>query len=485
MAKYDAVVVGSGPNGLAAAITMASAGLRVVVLEGSSTPGGGCRTEDSTVPGFRHDVCSTVYPLLALSPFFQQEAFVGLRAATLQPEVPFAHPLDRGNAAVAYKSIAATVASLGEDGRSYGRLIGPLVDRLPTIATDVMSPNRSPSRHPLDLGRFVLPGLLPARQLVRLFHGEKAPALLAGAAAHSTQPMTSPMTGAFGLLMTASAHAVGWPVVSGGGQTITTALLAELARQGGSIEMGHWVRSQSDLPGSTVVVFDTSPKAMFDIAGGYPTARAARSYGRFQSGPGVFKMDWALSGPVPWTNDDCRRAGTLHVGGTFAEVAASEAEVKAGRHPERPYCIIVQPSVCDPSRAPAGQHALWGYCHVPNDSAVDMTQQIEAQIERFAPGFSDLVLARVTRTAAEQARHNPNNLGGDIGGGAATLMQTLFRPTVRWNPYRTPLRDLYLCSASTPPGGGVHGMCGYYAARTVLHDRFGGPPPFGQTGHVT
>ncbi len=485
MAEYDAVVVGSGPNGLAAAITMATAGLRVAVFEGSGTPGGGCRTEETTLPGFRHDVCSTVYPLLALSPFFQQEAFSDLRAATLQPEVPFAHPLDGGDAAVAYQSIAATVASFGEDGRSYGRLLGPLVDRLPSIGADVLSPNRSPSRHPLDLGRFVLPGLLPACQLVRLFHGEKAPALLAGAAAHSTQPLTAPLTAAFGLLMSVSAHAVGWPVMSGGAHTITSALLAELEDKGGSIEMDHWVRSRSDLPSATIVVFDTSPKAMFDIAGGYPTARAARSYRRFQSGPGVFKMDWALSGPVPWVNDDCRRAGTLHLGGTFAEVALSEAEIKAGRHPDRPYCIIVQPSVCDASRAPIGQHALWGYCHVPNGSTVDMTQRIEDQIERFAPGFSDLVLARATRTAVEQERHNPNNLGGDIGGGAASLRQTLFRPTTRWNPYRTPLRDFYLCSASTAPGGGVHGMCGYYAARSVLHDHFGGPPPFGPAGHVS
>ena len=348
----------------------------------------------------------------------------------------------------------------------------------PSITDAVLAPLRTFPDHPLALAQFGVPGLLPVAWLGRAFETESARALLAGVGAHSMAPLTSPLTGAFGLLLTLIAHSQGWPVVEGGSAGITDALLEELHRLGGAVLTGRWIGSLSELPRSTVVLLDTSPGGLVSLAGDRLPARYARSVRRFRHGPGVCKVDWALAGPVPWTAAVCRLAGTLHLGGTLAEVSASEADVNAGRHPRRPFCIVVQPGVADHTRAPSGQGTLWGYCHVPRGSDVDMAPAIEAQIERFAPGFSDLVLARCTMTAADEQRYNPNYVGGDIGGGAATLQQTVFRPTVRWNPYRTPLEGVYLCSASTPPGGGVHGMCGVYAARSALHEHFGGTPPF-------
>jgi phytoene dehydrogenase-like protein len=478
MSSVDVVVVGSGPNGLAAAITLAAAGLSVSVIEGADVPGGGCRTESSTVPGFRHDVCSAVHPLVLASPFFRQPAFDGLRHSLRQPTVPFAHPLDGGRAGAVLRSQDDTANSLGRDGAAYRRLMGPLVARSREIADQVLAPLRSVPAHPVALARFGLPGLLPARRLARRFETDEACALLAGVSAHSMAPLTAPLTGAFGLLLTMTAHSVGWPVVAGGSSTIADALVGELERLGGTIATGHWVRSLSELPPSTAVVLDIAPKGLMALAGADLPARYGRALDRFRYGPGVCKVDWALSGPVPWSAQACRRAGTLHLGGTFDEVAASEADVHAGQHPDRPYCIVVQPGVADPSRAPGDQQTLWGYCHVPSGSTLDMAAAIEAQIERFAPGFPDLILARSTRTAAQEEEHNPNYVGGDIGGGAISLGQIIARPTLRWNPYRTPLKGVYLGSASTPPGGGVHGMCGVYAARTVLHDHFGGEAPF-------
>jgi phytoene dehydrogenase-like protein len=478
VSRVDAVVVGSGPNGLAAAVTLATAGLSVSVIEGAPTLGGGCRTESLTLPGFHHDVCSAVHPLVLASPLFRLPAFDGLRASLRQPDVPFVHPLDGGRAAVAYRSLEETASALGVDGRAYLRLMEPLVDRARWVADEVLGPLRTVPRHPLVLARFGLPGLLSARRLTHRFESAPAKALLGGVAAHSMAPLSAPLTGAFGLLLAMTAHAVGWPVVEGGSAAVTDALAAELVRLGGTITTGEWVESLADLPPSAVVLLDVAPKGLSAMAGDALPDRYRRSLRRFRYGPGVCKVDWALSGPVPWTAEAGRRAGTLHLGGTFAEVEASEAGLRGGRHADRPFCIVVQAGVADPTRAPAGQHTLWGYCHVPSGSTVDMTGAIEAQIERFAPGFRDLVLARSTRTAADEERHNPSYVGGDIGGGAATLGQTLFRPTVQWNPYRTPLRGVYLCSASTPPGGGVHGMCGVYAARSALHDHFGGVPPF-------
>jgi phytoene dehydrogenase-like protein len=478
MSSVDVVVVGSGPNGLAAAITLATAGLSVSVIEGADVPGGGCRTDRSTAPGFRHDVCSAVHPLVLASPFFRQPAFEGLRNSLRQPEVPFAHPLDGGRAGAVLRSEDDTAASLGRDGAAYRRLMGPLVARSREIADQVLAPLRSVPAHPVALARFGLPGLLSAGRLARRFETDEARAVLAGVSAHSMAPLTAPLTAAFGLLLTMTAHSVGWPVAAGGSSTIADALVGELERLGGTIATGHWVRSLSELPPSTAVVLDTAPKGLVALAGADLPARYRRALDRFRYGPGVCKVDWALSGPVPWSAEACRRAGTLHLGGTFEELATSEADVHAGRHPDRPYCIVVQPGVADPSRAPGDQQTLWGYCHVPSGSTVDMAAAIEAQIERFAPGFPELILARSTRTAAQEEDHNPNYVGGDIGGGAVSLGQTVARPTLRWNPYRTPLKGVYLGSASTPPGGGVHGMCGVYAARTVLHDHFGGEAPF-------
>jgi len=478
MSEFDAVVVGAGPNGLAAAITLAGAGLSVAVIEGADTAGGGCRTEELTLPGFRHDICSIAHPLVSASPFFRQDAFDTLRSSLLQPEVAFAQPLDGGEAAAVTRSVGETADSLGPDGTTYRRLMGPLVDHAAEITDAVLAPLRSVPAHPVALARFGLPGLLPMGQLVRRFHSGRARAMLGGVAAHSMLPLTAPLTGAFGLLLTLIAHAEGWPVVPGGSSAIADALVTELERLGGTVTTGRWVGALSELPSATAVVLDTSPRTLATIAGGDLPRGYGRALRRFRYGPGIFKVDWALSGPVPWTAGACRRAGTLHVGGSFEEVAASEADANAGRHSARPYCLVVQPGVVDPSRAPAGKHTLWAYCHVPSGSTVDMTAAVEGQIERFAPGFTDLVEARATVTAAEEEERNPNYVGGDIGGGAATLRQNLFRPTVRWNPYRTPLKGVYLCSASTPPGGGVHGMSGVYSARTVLHDHFGGRAPF-------
>jgi phytoene dehydrogenase-like protein len=476
--SVDAVVVGSGPNGLAAAVTLAAAGLRVEVIEGAEQAGGGCRTEALTLPGYRHDVCSAVHPFVLASPFFRQSAFGSLRATLCQPDVPFAHPLDDGRAVAAYRSLEETCVGLGRDGPAYRRLMGPLVRRSEHIADASVAPLRTISPHPVDLARFGLPGLLPVSRLVHRFDGDEASALFAGVSAHSMSTLSSPLTGAFGLILALTAHSVGWPVVAGGSSGITAALVAELERLGGTVTTGQWVTSLSELPRSTVVLLDTSPRALVDLAGPLMPERGRRALGRFRYGPGVCKVDWALSGPVPWAAEACRRAGTVHVGGSFAEVAASESDAVAGRHSPRPFCLVVQPSVTDPTRAPSGMQTLWAYCHVPAGSDVDMTARIEGQIERFAPGFGDLILARSTVTAKERANLNPNLIGGEIGGGVADLRQTVFRPTVRWHPYRTPLDSVYLCSASTPPGGGVHGMCGVYAARSALHDHFGGPPPF-------
>ncbi len=473
----DVVVVGSGPNGLAAAVTLAAAGLSVRVVEGAQSSGGGCRTEELTLPGFRHDVCSTAHPMVLTSPFFRQPAFEGLRSSLRQPEIPFAHPLDGGDAAAAFPSVEDTAEALGVDGMPYRRLMAPLLRNFESIGDAVLAPLRTVPHRPVALARFGLPGLLPASRTARRFETQKAKALLAGVSAHSMAELTAPLTTAFGLFLALTAHAAGWPVVQHGSSGITDAMVAELERLGGTVATGQWVGSLGELPEATAVVVDTSPKGLAAMAGDALPPRYGRALRRFRYGPGVCKVDWALSGPVPWSAEVCRRAGTLHLGGTFAEVASSEADVNAGRHPERPYCLVVQAGVVDGTRAPDGQQALWGYCHVPAGSSVDMHEAIEAQIERFAPGFRDLVLARTVRTAVEEEAHNPNYVGGDIAGGASTLMQTVFRPTIQWNPYRTPLDGVYLCSASTAPGAGVHGMCGVYAARTVLHDHFGGPSP--------
>ncbi|HEU5421520.1 MAG TPA: NAD(P)/FAD-dependent oxidoreductase [Streptosporangiaceae bacterium] len=464
----DAVVVGSGPNGLAAAITLARAGMAVDVIEGAAGPGGGCRTSELTLPGFAHDDCSAVHALAAASPFFQTIDLAARGAHLTAPPAALAHPLDGGQAAAITGLPAATAASLGDPG--YRRLMEPLVRDASAIAATFLAPLRTIPARPAAAARFAAAAILPAAVLARPLRTPAGRALLAGLAGHSMLPLSAPVSGGFGLFLGLLAHTTGWPVVTGGSARLTEALLAELAALGGRVETGRWIRRIEDLPPAPVIMLDVAPRALARIAGARLPAGYLRALSRVRYGPGVCKVDWAVAGPVPWTAPACRQAGTVHLGGSLAQIAASEADVAAGRHPDRPYCIVTQPCVADPGRAPAGRHTLWAYCHVPPGSTADMTGPIEAQLERFAPGFADLVLARHVRTAADIAAANPNYVGGDINGAAATLRQTLLRPVPRWNPYRTPARGIYLCSAATPPGGGVHGMCGAWAAATALRD---------------
>jgi phytoene dehydrogenase-like protein len=469
-AQLDAAVVGSGPNGLAAAIVLARAGLRVDVFEAASSAGGGCRTEELTLPGYHHDVCSTIQSMMSLSPFFKTLDLDRLGVTLRTPEIAFAHPLDGGRAAAVVGSVATTAEGLGRDGDAYTKLLGPLVAESAKTVPSILGPILSVPNHPVAMARFGLAGLPSASRLVQRFSGDEAKALLAGVSAHAMLPLTSPLTSAFGLFLTMSAHLGGWPVVEGGSAVLVEAMIRELKGAGGLVHLDRPIRSMDDLPDARVTLFDTSPQAMVEVLGDRVTSRYRRDVGRFRSGPGVCKVDWALSGPVPWLASECRRAGTVHVGGTFEEVVSAESDVAHGRHAQRPYCIVVQPSIVDSSRAPSSASTLWAYCHVPNGSDVDMTPRIEEQIERFAPGFRDLIVARSTMTAMDEQRHNANYIGGDINGGAGTLRQLLFRPALRWNQYRTGTPGVYLCSASTPPGGGVHGMCGVGAANAALSD---------------
>lgn len=461
----EAVVVGSGPNGLAAALTLARAGLEVRVLEGAETPGGGCRSEELTLPGFLHDVCSTVHPLLAASPFFAQARLPGIEL--LRPRVAFAHPLDGGVAASVSGTVAETSAGLGADGAAYTRLLGPLARHSEQIVAGVLAPLVTPPAHPLAMARFGVRALWPATTLARGFRTAEGRALLAGLAAHSMRPLRAPGTGAFALVLGMLAHAVGWPVVRGGSRRIVQSLIAELEAAGGTLQTGTPV---TELPDARVTLLDVAPRGLLAIAGERLPSRYRAALQRYRYGPGVCKVDWALSGPVPWSAAVCHETATLHLGGSFEEIARSEAEVAAGRHAERPFCIAVQPTSLDPSRAPQGSHAFYAYCHVPSGSTLDVADRIQAQVERFAPGFSELVLQRRSATAVEVERHNPNYVGGDINTGAASLRQTLLRPTPSLRPYAVPLPGTYLCSSATPPGGGVHGMCGAGAAQAALRE---------------
>jgi phytoene dehydrogenase-like protein len=468
----DVVVVGAGPNGLAAAITCAAAGRSVLVLEGADTIGGGARSAPLTLPGFVHDVCSAVHPLAAVSPFFRDAHLERQGLELVHPEVALVHPLDGGRAGVLHRSLDRTVMELGEDGAPWRRLVGWVADRWDRLSPSVLAPLVRIPRHPLTMAGFGLRGAPPATLAAKALRTDEARGLLAGAAAHSFLPLTRPFTAGMGLMLLASAHVAGWPTARGGSQAIPDAMAKRLAELGGTIETGRTVRTLDDLPDARAVLFDVTPRQLLRICGDTLPEPSRRRLAAFRYGPGVFKVDYALSEPVPWTHPEGRRAGCLHLGGTLEEVAAAEADVAAGRHAARPFVLVAQPSLFDDARAPTGQHTLWAYCHVPARSTLDMTDAIDAQIERFAPGFRDVVLARHSADSSWFEAYNPNLIGGDIAGGSHGGLQLLLRPRPGLGAYRTGDPRFFLCSASTPPGGGVHGMCGANAAalalRTVL-----------------
>jgi phytoene dehydrogenase-like protein len=469
LSGYDVVVVGAGPNGLAAAVTVARAGLSVLVREAADTIGGGTRSAELTLPGFMHDVCSAVHPMAAASPFLRALPLAEHGLDLIHPPAPLAHPLDDGKAVLLERSLAGAVESLGEDGDAYRRLVGRTVEDWPLLADAFLGPILRLPRHPLALGRFSLRGLRPSASVASsAFRGEQARALFAGAAAHSVLPLEQLGTASFGIVFLAVAHTCGWPVARGGSQQIAQALASYLRSLGGEIETGAPVTSIEELPRARAILCDVGPRQLITLAGSRLPARYRRALAGYRYGPGVFKLDYALDGPVPWNAPECARAATVHIGGTLAEIAASERAPWQGRHAERPFVLLAQPSLFDSTRAPAGKHTLWAYCHVPNGSSLDMTARIEGQIERFATGFGEQVLARSVTTSSDFELKNANIVGGDINGGAANLRQLIARPTLRRVPYSTPIPDLYLCSASTPPGGGVHGMCGHLAARAAL-----------------
>lgn len=473
-AGTDAVVVGAGPNGLAAAVALAREGISVLVLEAADSIGGGTRTAELTLPGFQHDFCSGAHPMGILSPFLSELPLEKHGLEWVRPEASIAHPLDDGPAVILRRSLDATCDGLGRDGAAYRRLIEPLLPRSEGLLRDVLGPLAFPSE-PLAFVRFGLRAAWPATWLAQaLFREERARALLAGCAGHSILPLSHPLTSALAVIFALTGHMEDWPVARGGSIAITRALAAHLEELGGKIVTGVRVRSLSDIPDSRVVLFDTDPRQLADIASGSLPARYVKRLRRYRYGPGVFKLDWALDGPIPWKDPACLEASTVHVGGTLDEIAASESAMWHGRHTERPYLIVVQQSQFDSSRAPEGKHTGYAYCHVPHASNIDMTDAIEDQIERFAPGFRDLILARSRTDCRDLEAYNPNYVGGAITGGVADATQLFTRPVARFDPYSTPNPRLFLCSASTPPGGGVHGMCGYHAARSALR-RFGIP----------
>ena len=470
----DAVVVGSGPNGLAAAITLARAGRSVVVYEGAETVGGGMRSAELTLPGFIHDVCSTVQGTSVASPFFAGLDLTKYGVELVHPPIPLAHPLDDGRVAFLERSVQATAAELGVDGSAYQRLMGPLVREAGQTLPFILGPSLRIPRHPIALARFGLGALWPAAPFARRhFSDAPAQALFGGLCSHSMVALDQLATASFGLVLAMTAHAFGWPVVRGGTQRLADGLATELRALGGEIVTGRPITTLAELPAARAILFDTTPRALVSIAGSALKGGYRRRLAGFRYGPGVVKLDWALDGPIPWRAEGADRAGTVHVGGTLAEIAAAEAEVARGGHPQRPFVIVVQASRFDPSRAPAAKHTGWAYAHVPNGSTLDISDRIESQVERFAPGFRDLILARSVRRPADLERENPNYVGGDINAGIEDVRQLFTRPVARLDPYSTPARGIYLCSSSTPPGGGVHGMCGVWAARSALRREFG------------
>lgn len=469
--NFDAIVVGSGPNGLAAAITLQKEGLSVLVVEAKDKIGGGLRSAALTLPGFTHDVCSAIHPLAVASPFFANLPLHEYGLEFIQPPILATHPLDDGTAGVLYQSLERTATALEKDKEIYLKLFQPLIAQWPSIATDVLAPFHFPA-HPLSMARFGSHALTSASHFSSRFSTEKAKGLWAGMAGHSIQPLSNIASSAIGLVLLTVGHIHGWPIPKGGSQSIANAMAAYFQSLGGKIETNFLVTSIDQLPAARAVLFDVTPKQLLEIAGHKLSAFYKWQLNRYRYGMGVFKIDWALDGPVPFINEDCRKAGTVHIGNTFQEIAAAEQMTWNGKHPEQPFVLLAQPSIADDTRAPKGKHVLWGYCHVPNGSTTDMTSAIENQIERFAPGFKERILGKHVMNTQQLHAHNPNYIGGDINGGMIDIRQLYTRPALRSSPYRTSAKGIYICSSSTPPGGGVHGMCGYHAANVVLKDIF-------------
>ena len=472
VSSFDAIVIGSGPNGLAAAITLQQAGVSVLLIEGKNTIGGGLRTEQLTLPGFHHDVCSAVHPLAIASPFFNTLPLEKFGLKYIHPAIPAAHPFDDGTAAIASRALNETSHLLGEDEHTYTKLLSPVIEAWPQLAGDLLGPLSFPSR-PLSFARFGQNAMLPASSLVRRFKTSHARGLWAGMAAHSIQPLTNLASSAIGIVLLAAAHMKGWPIPKGGSKSIADALAGYFQSIGGVIQTGSFVKSIRDLPTAKAFFFDVTPVQLLKIAGEEFSSFYTHQLKRYRYGMGVFKLDWALDQPIPFTASEARQAGTVHIGGTFEEIQSTEAQSSKGTHPEKPFVLLAQPSVFDSSRAPAGKHTAWAYCHVPNGSSKDMTSVIEGQVERFAPGFRETILSRHSMTTIQLEQYNPNYVGGDINGGIIDIRQLFTRPALRVSPYKTSAKGIYICSSSTPPGGGVHGMCGFHAARRGLRDIFG------------
>lgn len=468
--EYDAVVIGSGPNGLAAAVRLAQDGWSVLVIEAHDETGGGTRTTELTLPGFKHDVCSAIHPMGVASPFLKTLPLEKFGLEWIHPDVPLAHPFDDGSVSTLYRSVAKTADQFSpQAARMYRRVFEPLVSGFDSILEDLLAPPKLP-QSPVNTTRFGLRALPSALSAARSwFDDEKARALLAGNAAHSVLPLDRPLTtNAIALMLMTAGHAVGWPMAKGGSQRITDALAAYLKSLGGEVETGWKVETIDEIPKARAYIFDTAPSALARIAANHLPEGYAKQLSRYRHGPGIFKIDYALSNPVGWSGQPCSLAGTVHLGGTLDEIAASEREMWEGKHSNRPFVLTAQQSLFDPSRAPEGKHTFWAYCHVPSGSTVDMTGAIENQIERFAPGFRDSVLARHSMNCGDFEHYNPNLIGGDIVGGVTDWRQLLTRPVPRLKPHTTPNESIFICSASTPPGGGVHGMGGYWAAEAAL-----------------
>jgi phytoene dehydrogenase-like protein len=471
MTDYDALIIGSGPNGLSAAITLAQSGCKVLVLEANDAIGGGTRTAEITLPGFQHDICSAIHPLGIASPFFRKLPLDDFGLEWIIPPVALAHPLDDGRVAIMTRSLEESAASMGVDGPAYQRLMAPLVAAWEEILCEILGPLPLPPRHPLILARFGLQALRSVRNLAQSrFRDQLSQAIFAGLAGHGMLPLEEITTSSIALVLGMLAHAVGWPVAKGGSQTVSNALAGYLDSLGGESVTGQEVTSLDDLPAARAVLFDLTPRQIVQICGERLPESYRQQLSAYRYGPGVCKVDYALSGPIPWKAAACTQAGTVHLGGSLEEISASERAVWRGEHPDKPLVLLAQQSLFDHSRAPEGQHTVWAYCHVPHGSSMDVSDRITAQIERFAPGFQDLILVTKVHTATEMQTYNANYVGGDINGGVQDWRQLFTRPVARWSPYTMPIKGLYICSSSTPPGGGVHGMCGYHAAQRALKE---------------